>query len=344
MLERISARFSRKHIKPTSAAPLRMATVGKAFEPADRHVPPSWLSERSGEVRTASHTQPKQARIQYSMVGYQALDPYGDAHILEVAWTLGVCRRHVLRPNVDLNSLILSSLFLQVDSSGSVKHLFAAVISASRTAQGGNFLRRNMHRELLHQIKVVGDVHKAIRAAIFSLDRTWRDMHPFNRNVLDGVSLSAAYVDLSTNILYLASTGACRVVVGSRNSQGEVQVAVDVGNSASTSGHSGSTPGSLSSGIATVQLTETVDTIVLGSQGLWCAPASCIICHLVLSRSCALPHILGIDFWTICIIACSASDTCQRSLIILSCNCNCRAAGHLQSCPCNVTFASWSDR
>ena len=153
---------------------------------------------------------------------------------------------------------------MQVDSTGPVKHLFTAVFSANRTAQGGNYLRRNMHRELLHQIRAVGDVHKAIRAAIFSLDRTWRDMHPFNRNVLDGVSLSAAYVDLATNTLYLASTGACRVVVGSRNSQGEVHVAADVGKSASSSSQSGSTPGSLSSGIATVQLTEAVDTIILG--------------------------------------------------------------------------------
>lgn len=83
MLERISARFSRKHLKPNSAAPLRMESIGKAFEPADRHVPPSWLSDRIGEVKSAS-AQPKQARIEYSMVGYQALDPYGDAHILEV--------------------------------------------------------------------------------------------------------------------------------------------------------------------------------------------------------------------------------------------------------------------
>ncbi len=152
----------------------------------------------------------------------------------------------------------------QVDSTGPIKHLFAAVISASKTAQGGNFLRRNMHRELMHQISAIGDVHKAIRAAIFSLDRTWRDMHPFNRNVLDGVSLSAAYVDLSTNTLFLASTGACRVVVGSRNSAGEVHVAVDVGRSSKAS-----TPGSLSSGIATVHLTQAVDTIIIGSQGLW---------------------------------------------------------------------------
>ena len=121
-----------------------------------------------------------------------------------------------------------------------------------------------MHKELMRQITAVGDVHKAIRAAIFSLDRYWRDMHPFNRNVLDGVSLSAAYIDLATNTLYLASTGSCRVVVGSRNSTGEVHVAVDVGNSSHPS-----TPGSLSSGVATVQLTQAVDTIIIGSKGLW---------------------------------------------------------------------------
>ena len=164
--------------------------------------------------------------------------------------------------------LVLRRTMLQVDSTGPIKHLFAAVISAERTARGGNFLRRNMHRELTHQITAVGDVHKAIRAAIFSLDRTWRDMHPFNRNVLEGVSLSAAYVDLSTNILYLASTGGCRVIVGSRNSQAEVQVTADVGRS---SAPDGSSPRSLSSGIATIQLTEAVDTIILGSQGLWWA-------------------------------------------------------------------------
>lgn len=88
MLERISARFSRKHIKSTSATPLRTEALGKVFEPADRLVPPSWLTERSGEVRTASASQLEQARIEYSMVGYQAFDPYGDAHIFEVRlWT-----------------------------------------------------------------------------------------------------------------------------------------------------------------------------------------------------------------------------------------------------------------
>ena len=126
-----------------------------------------------------------------------------------------------------------------------------------------------MHRELMRQISAVGDVQKAIRAAIFSLDRTWREMHPFNKNVLEGVSLSAAYLDLGTNTLYLASTGACRAVVGGRNSQGEVQVAIDVGVSATLDQHSSSTPGNLSNGIATVPLTQSVDTIILGSQGLW---------------------------------------------------------------------------
>ena len=266
MFERISARFSRKHIKPTSAAPLTMETVAKLYEPADRLVPPSWLSERSGEVKSAAAAQPNQARIEYSMVAYQALDPYGDAHILEVKNWPDVFELRLQSASPCPEPAVLRCSTLQVDSTGAVKHLFAAVISADRTARGGNFLRRNMYRELLQQIKAVRDIHKAIRAAIFSLDRTWRDMHPFNKNVLDGVSLSAAYVDLSSNTLYLASTGGCRVIVGSRNSQGEVQVAADVGKAAAPSGNS---PRGLSSGIATVQLTGTVDTIILGSQGLW---------------------------------------------------------------------------
>ena len=160
-----------------------------------------------------------------------------------------------------------SHLAMQIDNTGPVKHIFAAVISASRTAQGARFLRRNLHTELMRQIWAVGDVHQAIRAAIFSLDRMWRDMHPFNRNVLEGISLSALYVDLNSNWLYLASTGACRAVVGSRNSSGEMEVTADVHREQHH--QSGNTPNSFSSGVATVHLTETVDTVVLGSQGLW---------------------------------------------------------------------------
>lgn len=289
MFERISTRLSRKHIKPTSAAPLKTETYGGYSERGDRLVPPAWLSERSGKVKAAATSQLNQARIEYSMVAFQALDPYGDAHILEVRY----CTTCFLSVFSHLRHvLVLRRSLLQVDNTSAFKHMFAAVISADRTARGGNFLRRNMHRELVQQIKAVGDVHKAIRAAIFSLDRTWRDMHPFNRNVLDGVSLSAAYVDLSTNILYLASTGACRVVVGSINSQGEMQVAADVGKAAASAG---SSPSGLSSGIATVQLTDTVDTIILGSQGLWYAlnslflsQASCIHCSDAFSAFCLL--------------------------------------------------------
>lgn len=119
----------------------------------------------------------------------------------------------------------------------------------------------------MRQIWALGEVHQAIRAAIFSLDRTWRDMHPFNRNVLEGISLSAVYVDLNSNWLYLASTGACRAVVGSRNSQGEMEVTADVHREQHL--HSANTPNSFSSGVATVHLTESIDTVILGSQGLW---------------------------------------------------------------------------
>lgn len=173
-----------------------------------------------------------------------------------------------------------------------------------------------MYRELMHQIKAVGDVHKAIRAAIFSLDRTWRDMHPFNKNVLDGVSLSAAYVDLSTNTLYLASTGGCRVVVGSRNSQGEVQVTADVGKAAAPSGNS---PHGLSSGIATIQLTDIVDTIILGSQGLWYASVHVLLvhCHHCSHHSivyccvliCNLQELASVSVYQ-CVFGLSLADPC----------------------------------
>ena len=302
MFERISARLSRKHIKPTSATPLKTETYGGDSERGDRFVPPAWLSERSGEVKTAATSQLDQARIEYSMVGFQALDPYGDAHILEVRYCR-TCFFDCPQSASPCWATVLRRSLLQVDNTSAVKHLFAAVISADRTARGGNFLRRNMHRELVQQIKAVGDVHKAIRAAIFSLDRTWRDMHPFNRNVLDGVSLSAAYVDLSTNILYLASTGGCRVVVGSINSQGELQVTADVGKAAAPSG---SSPSGLSSGIATVQLTDTVDTIILGSKGLWYAFSflSSIKMMCILLWTLSAVHNAAEQIWT-CIHACA---------------------------------------
>ena len=116
---------------------------------------------------------------------------------------------------------------------------------------------------LLHplQVAALGDIPKAFRAAMFALDRAWRDMHPFNHNVLDGVSLAAAYVDLTTDTLYVASTGGCRVLVGSRAAAGNLQITTDVGENEGSRG--------LSGGIATVQLTEDVDSIILGSAGLW---------------------------------------------------------------------------
>ena len=187
-----------------------------------------------------------------------------------------------------------------------------------------------MYRELLHQIKAVGEVHKAIRAAIFSLDRTWRDMHPFNKNVLDGVSLSAAYVDLSTNTLFLASTGCCRVIVGSRNSQGEVQVTADVGMAAAPSGNS---PHGLSSGIATIQLTDTVDTIILGSQGLWYATIHVLLVHCECAVALHTPPCLLLlrapghtawaycRDWCLCVCSCINMLTlfCGLNLVHLSC-------------------------
>ena len=111
------------------------------------------------------------------------------------------------------------------------------------------------------QVAALGDIPKAFRAAMFALDRAWKDMHPFNHNVLDGVSLAAAYVDLTTDTLYVASTGGCRVLVGSRAAAGSLQITTDVGENEGSRG--------LAGGIATVQLTEDVDSIILGSAGLW---------------------------------------------------------------------------
>ena len=96
---------------------------------------------------------------------------------------------------------------LQVDS----KHMFAAVLTSKTSARGGHYLRQHLHTEVLAQIRQQnGSVPAALRASLDVLNKGFRNLHPFNPDVLEGVRLAAAYVDFAANRLHIISNGACR--------------------------------------------------------------------------------------------------------------------------------------
>lgn len=181
-------------------------------------------------------------RIRISLAEYQAKEPFSDRSIMEAS------------------------------TSGSQQHIFAAVFTSEATAYGGDFMKRNMYRELLVQVKAQGgNIPAAFRETISALDRKYRALHIYNTYVLDGTHMAAAFVDISRNVLYLASNGGCRAVV-SRRSGEQTEVFVDIGRDAVTvtsAGQQYSSGGKLSAGVATVPLSHDVESIVLGSMGLW---------------------------------------------------------------------------
>lgn len=65
--------------------------------------------------------------------------------------------------------------------------------------------------ELLAQIKRHGgSVPKAIHEAFVQLNKTFRNLHPFNSEILEGVHVSLAHLDFATSKLHVASNGGCR--------------------------------------------------------------------------------------------------------------------------------------
>jgi hypothetical protein len=69
------------------------------------------------------------------------------------------------------------------------------------SAQGGRFLQRMLVKELQALIRQQGgDVKAAIPATLQALDHAYRDLHPFNGPVLEGVSLALAYTDLRSQV------------------------------------------------------------------------------------------------------------------------------------------------
>ena len=109
------------------------------------------------------------------------------------------------------NSVRLSRFEFVLDLQADDKHLFAASVTSKTSSRGGHYLRQHIHMELLAQIKQHGgDVAKAIQAAVAHLNKTFRNLHPFNLDILEGVQVSLAYLDFASQKLYVASNGGCR--------------------------------------------------------------------------------------------------------------------------------------
>ena len=75
------------------------------------------------------------------------------------------------------------------------------MISCIPTAQGGRYLQRHIQRELQSQIRQhSSNVQAALPAALRALNQAFRDMHPFNGCVFEGVRITLAYIDAKTKV------------------------------------------------------------------------------------------------------------------------------------------------
>lgn len=82
-------------------------------------------------------------------------------------------------------------------------HVLAAVMSCSPSAQGGRYLQRMLAKELAAQLKYQdGDVQAALPGALAALNTAFRNLHPFNGPVLDGVRIALAYMDLQQQVCF----------------------------------------------------------------------------------------------------------------------------------------------
>ena len=86
--------------------------------------------------------------------------------------------------------------------------------------------------------------------------------------MLDGTHVAAAYVDFATSTVHIASNGGCRAVVGTCDALGRAEVAVELGRPGN--GEAPKSGGRLTDEhITSLPLDGGVESIVLGSTGLW---------------------------------------------------------------------------
>lgn len=166
-----------------------------------------------------------------SRAGYQAMDPFGDTTLLEVDG----------------------------------KHAFSVVMNADFTARGASYLSRNLLREVRSQIQAYsGNLAQAFLSAISVLDKNFRRIHPFNGPVLEGVRIAAAYIDVPTNAVHLASNGGgARAILASTQANNSLSVVASIGSDEQAS----SDPAACR--IQQLRLDAAADIIIVGSPGLW---------------------------------------------------------------------------
>ena len=82
--------------------------------------------------------------------------------------------------------------------------LLAAMLSCKPSAQGGRYLQRMLGREVGAQLRGrCGDAPAALAGALAALDQAFRNLHPFNGPVLEGVRVAIALVDLKERVSLL---------------------------------------------------------------------------------------------------------------------------------------------
>ena len=93
------------------------------------------------------------------------------------------------------------SPFLQTEG----QHMLAAMLSCKPSAQGGRYLQRMLAGEVMAQLRGrQGDAPAALAGALAALDQAFRNLHPFNGPVREGVRIAVALVDLKQQVPSLA--------------------------------------------------------------------------------------------------------------------------------------------
>jgi len=156
------------------------------------------------------------------------------------------------------------------------------------------------------------------RATLAQLDLKFRALHIYNSHVLDGTYIAAAYVDFAGSTLYLASNGGCRAVVATRDALGRSEVALELGRPSAADASAGKAaaqqqrpaPPSVArpagaaglhasggrlgdEGLASMPLNGDVESIILGSAGLWRELPAAQAALRVATAASFSPHTMG---------------------------------------------------
>ena len=141
-------------------------------------------------------------------------------------------------------------------------HVFVAIFSVAASAPGLSYLRVKIQQQLQAQIRLQKGAIAAVASSFAAIDSSYRRLHPFHGNVFEGVNLTLAYLDAGSQMVFLASSGACQAAACSLSDRRAVLVA---GLPESSSAEAQPAM----SEVKTIPLDQRLDGIVLGSAGLW---------------------------------------------------------------------------